>query len=455
MIHVHLILAMAPLEVFARAGGGGSSGGSGGGGGGGDLIALVGYVPAHYTSSWFTKHVSITAGYISGIIVGIAATVGTSFLSAFMASLIAVAAGIGVYSGTHNWLTRLGDKVKSSKKALEFSASVDPAWQEERLRERIREVFDRYQDDWTRFDLESIKTYTTARYFGHIRLMLAAMQQMGRQNIVDSPLLKSADIIDPVDVRDNEKDRFTVYAQARANDMLIERTDHGEEQLYYDGSSFEEFWRFDREGDQWMLDGIDQATADGYSGNPSLRSFALANGMYYSLDWGWLLLPQRGQLFSRASFKGSDINNHVIGQWQDLIVQLYTYNPDKNTRQADVYLIGQITLPKTYGGILIRRRDSENFGGWLTMAPKGYMKIETEWPDFNQRYHLYATDMDKVTTFELLNPAVMAWLYDQDIKVNIEVVDNVVYLYSKLIGAETRYASMLSILQRSFEELKR
>ena len=48
----------------------------------------------------------------------------------------------------------------------------------------------------------------------------------------------------------------------------------------------------------------------------------------------------------------------------------------------------------------------------------------------------------------------MAWLYDQDIKVNIEVVDNVVYLYAKLSANEQRYESMLEILKRSHKELK-
>ena len=48
----------------------------------------------------------------------------------------------------------------------------------------------------------------------------------------------------------------------------------------------------------------------------------------------------------------------------------------------------------------------------------------------------------------------MAWLYDQDIKINIEVVDNVVYLYAKLSQEEQRYAEMLEILKRSHKELK-
>ena len=116
------------------------------------------------------------------------------------------------------------------------------------------------------------------------------------------------------------------------------------------------------------------------------------------------------------------------------------------------YLIGQIALPKSYGGILIERNNS--ILKKMMSPPKGYKKVKLEWGDFNKRYRVCATDTDKVTSFELLNPSFMAWLYDQDIKVNIEVVDNVVYLYAKLSQEEQRYAEMLEILKRSHKELK-
>lgn len=39
-------------------------------------------------------------------------------------------------------------------------------------------------------------------------------------------------------------------------------------------------------------------------------------------------------------------------------------------------------------------------------------------------------------------------------KVNIEVVDNVVYLYSRIAKGEMRYVEMMDILQKSHKELK-
>ena len=57
-----------------------------------------------------------------------------------------------------------------------------------------------------------------------------------------------------------------------------------------------------------------------------MRQFAAQYNMYFSLDWGHLLLPTRGELFKRG-FQVADINNHIIGFWTgNLLVQLYTYN---------------------------------------------------------------------------------------------------------------------------------
>jgi hypothetical protein len=161
------------------------------------------------------------------------------------------------------------------------------------------------------------------------------------------------------------------------------------------------------------------------------------------------------------AFKNSDVNNHVIGNWNGLIVQLYTYIPQK--RSKDNYLIAQITLPKSYGGIIIKRKSDwkqrDIFSNFSIFTPKGYRKITMEWPDFNKRYTVYATDMDKVTSFELLNPKFMADLYDKTLPVSIEVVDNVVYLYAPttglpVTGTQPRYKEMLEVLQAAFKELR-
>lgn len=281
--------------------------------------------------------------------------------------------------------------------------------------------------------------------------MMTALQQMGRVNIVSTPKLLAANPVDVVDSAIDDQDTLSMSIHASANDQLVDITTS--ETLYTDNSTFDELWWFDRNGGTWDLMRIDQTTANGRLRDVALERFVAGNGMFYSLDWGWLLLPQCGRLFGKASFKNSDVNNHVIGEWNGHIVQLYTFVPARGN--AETSLVGQIALPKSYGGIIIKR----NSGWWGNLfAPRGYRKVSMEWPDFNKRYTVYVTDMDKVTSFELLNPKFMADLYDKELPFNIEVVDNVVYLYAPMrhmlvSGSQGRYAAALDVLHAAYQEL--
>ena len=444
---INAVDILPTLELIARGGGGGSGGGGGDSVGG---IALLGYLPCHFTSSFCAKHFSIPIAYVAGSVVALLVLVVSFaiFLPLFPFEAFAVPIGgiIGVVTGSQNLFGRIRAAAKKTQLKVTAAASMDPAWQETSLQQTVTTTFMRYQKDWSNLNVAGIGDYTTPNYFHHVSLMLAALHSMGRQNAVDNVRIESQFIADMQDSADNTKDRFTAVITAKANDKLVDSKQ--QKIIYTDNSSFTEYWHFVRNGHGWLLDGIEQATANPNELHGPIYQFAQQNHMFFSLDWGWLLLPQRGALFGRARFKTSDINNHVIGQWNGILVQLYTYRQVAATSGYPVYQVAQITLPKTYGGIIIRRKRLFN------IAPRGYQKISFEWPDFNNRYVVFATDMDKVTSFELLNPKFMADLYDKALKVNIEVVDNVVYLYSKLRANETKYPEMMQVLQQAFRELK-
>jgi hypothetical protein len=447
----HVFQMVVPnLEFIARAGGGGSGGGGGvsGHGGGVGGVAAIGYLPVHYVTAWCYKRFSFAAAVLAGSIVGVVVTALFALTGSWLTLLVGGGAAAGVYGGLHNWLARAVGLARGNKKHLEAAASKDPAWHEPALKTRIAQVFTDFQQDWTTFNLEHIRGYVTDRYYQHVSLMLAALKIQGRQNIVGDPQLRSTQVVTFDDRLDDTQDTFVALIDAKANDVLMDTQNNLA--IYTDKSTFNEYWHFQRQGNQWYLDQISQATADPSLARRSLETFAQQNDMYYSLDWGWLLLPQRGQLFGQANFKNSDINNHVIGSWSGIVVQLYTYVPLKK-QPSNHYLIAQIALPKSYGGIIIKRRGA---WGFLSRAPRGYQKVSFEWPDFNKRYSVYTTDYDRLTSFELLNPKFMADLYDKNLGINIEVVDNIVYLYAKVNQAETRYADMLDILKQAFKELK-
>ncbi len=255
-----------------------------------------------------------------------------------------------------------------------------------------------------------------------------------------------------VDARDSDldhEDTVTVGITARADDSLIE--EETGKVLFEDRSSFTEFWKLRRQGDTWVLDGIEQATKLSAMEDRSLAVFAKENGYFFSPVMGWLFIPKRGSLFSSAKFGTSDINNHVVGVYNNnYLLQLYTYLPA--AAGSGTFLIAQTNVPKNYGNIVVRRKK------WFNMVgPDHLSKISMEWGDFNKKYEVYASRREEVTSFELLHPAFMEKLEALPFEVNIEVVDNVVYLYSPRKGtkhATADYNTMLQILQEAYKQMK-
>lgn len=443
------------LVLFARAGGGGS--GSSG-------VYLLFAIPVVVSGGAATfvkrKTRSKIAGFLAGVVVGSVVSLLYLFdISWFIGAIFATLVG----AGAAVFVDKLGVFRQGSEKAASdvYQASInDPVWQPDDITNYAKQVFERFQHDWSNLDYESICKYTTQSYSNHIGLMMHALRQMGRRNVMDKVRINEVIFADAHDDANNQSDRVSVAFLAEADDSLEEVATG--KKIRSTNEEFAEKWNFVREGNEWKLDGINQPTEDVNTLVGSLNKFAKDNGMYFSLDWGRLLLPKGGNLFLPRYFTSADVNNHVIGIWDGgILVQLYTcvlkngngFTDEGKNKDEVNYIIGQLMLPKSYGGILIDRDDNSIFKKRV-MSPIGYRKVKMEWGDFNKRYTIYATNEDRATSFELLNPSFMAWLYDQDIKANIEVMDNIVILYARVSSDEKRYAEMLEILRRAHKELK-
>lgn len=438
----------ALTQCLARAGGGGS--GSGGGGGG---IILLGYVPMHFVGAVIRRRRQkqpvvfdllriggwlLTVAYVLLLVVGLRG----------VGALAALGAPLGMGAGLYGWFGKLKQS-KQTKVALQAAATQDGAWDESVLRARVAEVFSRFQRDWSNGDAEAMKAYLTPQYQYHNALMLYALQLAGRRNVVNNPTLTQSMVVHVQDEANDNEDTVVVGIEAAARDQLIETATQSV--IFTDNAPFTEYWRFRRAGDSWLLDGIEPATASRWMANAPLEQFARSNGYYYSLDWGWLLLPRRGQLFDGAKFGTSDVNNHVIGLYnQQLLVQLYTYVP-KPKSNGTAYLVAQANLPRSYGDIVVRRRHK-----LLRFGIHGLREVSTEWPDFNKKYQVLATSPEQATSLELLNPHYMEQLEAAPFEVNIEVVDNVVYLYAPegAVVQPEHYQVMLGLLQAAFKEMR-
>ncbi len=441
---VGLIVHSLPWQIIARGGGGGSS--SGGGGGGGLLIA-IGYFPMHGLGAIFRRKDKVEIG--NWITWPVAVVYSLLLMALFRGYgfVMAIGACMGAGAGLYGWLSKL-KRNKKAEEALQKAGTADAAWDEPKLKEYVATVFNRFQYDWSRFDIGSIQKYVTPEYFQHVNLMLLAIKQASRVNQMSDVTITLQEIQSVNDAAQATQDEFVMGIQAKATDTLIDTRDNT--QLHVDKSEFTEYWRFKRAaGGGWLLAGIQQATESKFMRQQTIEQFAKQQQFFYSADWGWLLLPRRGQIFSGGKFGVSDINNHCIGLYNNVLVQIYTYvpNPQRATRQ---YLVAQVQLPKSYGDIVVRRK---KFVQWT--GKSGLQEVKTEWTDFNKKFEVLASTAEGPTSLELLHPAFMEFLEKQPFEINLEVTDNVVYFYANESGVKPEhYPVMLAVMQEAFKQMK-
>ncbi len=421
MINFGLLLSV--VNLISMAGGGGSSGGGGGGGSGGS-----------YSSSSGSGS-SLSSEY-SGIVMII--------LVIFFAVVFLIFVGVFM---------------KARKKSLILrqqltESSKDKSWSG--MNEKASNIFLNHQKDWSSFNLTSMQTYMSKRYYAHTVLMMSALRLMGRQNKVEDINILFASVVKAFDDNDNINDTVSVQISAYVKDIIFDTKSNKD--VYSTNLSSTQVYNLIRSGDNWLIDSISQSTASVSSQVATLKDFADKQSYYYSEDWGYLLLPERGQLFKNGKFGTSDINNHIIGDYKGVVIQIYSYTakPDSE-RVADDYIIAQLAIPKSYDDIVVKKKAL-----FSKFGMRGLTKVETEWQDFNKKYDVFAADIDKVTSFELLNPTYMEKLEAVDFEVNLEVVDNVVYLYTPLGGraqsAEDslkKYSTMLELLKKAHDEMER
>ena len=458
-----LLSSLSKFIAFAGGGGsggggGGSGGGGSGGGGGGYLIFLIGYAPMHLIGAFVRKLKNKEAEWVGGQIIGwvicAALFIGLAILG-FTASglffIAAIGAPCGMAAGLYNLFGKLKQN-KATKAAIQKAEQSDSAWNETNLTEYGKKIFMQYQQDWSNFNVDSMKKYMTESYYNHAKLMMAALKIANRRDNVISPVIDNALVTSLNDEVDNSNDTVIIGFTAHADDQLMDTSTN--KVLYRNKSSMTEFWRFRRSGNSWLLDGIQPSTANMWSHNQTLETFASQQGFYYSLDWGYLLLPSRGQIFGKGKFGVSDINNHIIGLYKNIVVQLYTYNENPNAQYgSDKFLVVQTSLPKSYGNIVVRQNKK------LQLGIRGLQKVSMEWGQFNSRYEVYATNAEQATSFELLNPLYMQKLQALNFEVNMEVVDNILYLYTAIkydatTSNLTEYQTMLDLLKEAFEQMK-
>lgn len=416
-----LIYLLYPLISFARAGGGGSSGGGGG----------------SHSSGGSSFHSSSGSGGV------------TSSISDFIFSIISIVficffCFMIIYTFLKISLKIKAKAIEKVKSEIKIAQKTDAIWNEERLKEVAIDIFYRFQKSWGEIDTKTMSEILEPEMYKKIALELSVLNNEKRRNPTIITKLVDSSIINAHDDLDNNNDSFSVSFSALADDKLIEVDT--QKVLFSDRSLFTEIWDFIRTGNTWKLKEIHQETENLYSLIPAISEFAKKNNFFYNPDFGWLMLPNKGILFSDSRFGTTDINNHVIGYFREKIVEFYTMDLKGEGRTVGNYLIAQAILPINYNDIVIRKKKLFQFD------PRGLREHSLESNDFNKEYEVFSDEMDSVSTFELLTPNFMEKIMNLPFELTIEVVGNTLYLSTKNTSVD--YNQMLEILSYAFDEMK-
>ncbi|MEK7162097.1 MAG: DUF3137 domain-containing protein, partial [Patescibacteria group bacterium] len=313
------------------------------------------------------------------------------------------------------------------------------------LQTQITILFQNFQKAWGEFDLKTMEQLVTPEYYKRMVLELSVLQNENRANLMSDVIVTEMFVIGEEQPGETTQ-KLTLQISASAHDVLQDTKNN--KALFTDNSSFTEYWHLVQTPDRtWVLDFITQETEDSNMSEKDIAEFSRKNNFYYDADFGWLMMPDKGVMFNKTNFGKSDINNHVIGYFRDKIVEFYTYIPDTYSKTPENYLVAQAILPKSYNDILIKKKK------FLSMPVWGLKKMTLESVDFNNKFSIWAHEEDQINSLELLTPNFMEKIYNLPFELNIELVGNTLYFYTKDRGADN-YPQMLEIISWAFDEMR-
>ncbi|MBK1809741.1 Tim44 domain-containing protein [Clostridium sp. YIM B02505] len=223
---VVILIISGSSTAYARAGGGGGSSGGGGGGTGG----------SHSSSRNSTGSRNPISAILSFGAFAIMASAGTIILRA-----------------------QIGKKKVKSISVIKDLSKSDDNWNYKNIKREIEETFYKVQTAWMERDQDLAKEYMSEELYTKHRTQTEWMKIKKQKNILKGITLLGAS---PIGVEDHEgidKDIIWVHIKAKSQDYIIDEETNevieGKARRYV---QFEEYWKFIRKEQRWVLDEIRQ-----------------------------------------------------------------------------------------------------------------------------------------------------------------------------------------------------
>jgi predicted lipid-binding transport protein (Tim44 family) len=141
---------------------------------------------------------------------------------------------------------------------LEKIEQSDPAWNVDRLKHRVDQVYFKVQEAWRERDQDIAKSYMSPALFDQHKIQTDQMIAQHERNVLEKINLIETDLVDVEDFTDNERDQFWVYLKGSMIDYTIDDRTNERISGKREVEEFTELWKFIRSGNNWVLDEIDQ-----------------------------------------------------------------------------------------------------------------------------------------------------------------------------------------------------
>lgn len=178
----------------------------------------------------------------------------------------------------------ISKKAKEANEKLKKASADDSTWDESAIIDHAKQIYIKFQDDWSSFNTENMSTYMTPSYLQHNLLLIRILSEMQRVNRISNIEIETIATVEVFDRTDDAKDKITVSFIAGSKNELIDAKTN--KVLFTDKSTYVEYWTFNRSGPTWLLDKIYKEVADQVIDDKFVAEFAPENGMFYSVDMG-------------------------------------------------------------------------------------------------------------------------------------------------------------------------
>jgi Tim44-like domain len=150
-------------------------------------------------------------------------------------------------------------KSDACKNLLARLEKLDPAWDLDRIRHRVDEVFFKVQQAWMERNQDLAKDCMSPALHQKHKLQTDQLIAQHRKNVLENINLIEVRIVDVEDFVDNKKDLFWAHIKASMIDYTIDdTTDRVLSGNRDKAEAFTELWKFVRAANTWVLDEIDQ-----------------------------------------------------------------------------------------------------------------------------------------------------------------------------------------------------